>query len=85
MIRPRAMHDPSPTDLPVVEQEVVACRHLRSAGMCIYSDGQNGKSDNDYDSTSYWCTKSLKNFGPDDEIVGRSECRDPSRSCYEPI
>jgi len=79
------MHNTAPTDLPIIEQEAASCRHLRSAGMYVYSDGQDGKMHDDYDNTAYWCTKSLQNFGPDDEIVGRTECRDPSRTCYEPI
>ena len=39
----------------------------------------------DYDSTVYWCLQTMKSFGPDDEMVGGRECRDSSRSCYEPI
>jgi len=79
------MPNTEPTNLPIVEQEAASCRHLRSKGMYVYTDGADCETHDDYDNTAYWCSKSLKNFGPDDEIVGRSECRDPSRSCYEPI
>ena len=74
-------------DLPVVEPAPVTapCRHLRSKGMYVYTDGQYGQADEDYDNTAYWCLKSMRNFGPDDEIVGRPECNEPSRTCYEPI
>jgi hypothetical protein len=79
------MASPDPINLPVTEQARPACRHLRSAGMYLYSDGQARETHADYDNTAYWCLKSFKNFGPDDEIVGRPECCDPVRSCYEPI
>jgi hypothetical protein len=79
------MPNTDPTDFPIVDQPVAPCRHLRNKGMYVYSDGQECETDDDYDTTVYWCLKSLKNFGPDDEIVGRSECCDPSRACYEPI
>jgi hypothetical protein len=79
------MASTDPADLPIVEQAAPVCRHLRSAGMYLYSDGQERETDAGYDNTAYWCLKSFKSFGPDDEMVGRSECRDPSRTCYEPL
>jgi hypothetical protein len=27
----------------------------------------------------------MKTFGPDDRMVGHRECRDATRSCYEPL
>ena len=53
--------------------------------MYVYTDGQGDQAHEDYDNTAYWCLKSMKNFGPDDEIVGGPECNNPSRTCYEPI
>jgi hypothetical protein len=79
------MTSTNPNDLPVVEAATSSCRHLRSKGMYVYTDAQDGQAHEDYDNTAYWCLKSLKNFGPDDELVGRPECNDPSRTCYEPI
>jgi hypothetical protein len=79
------MDSPDPVDLPIVEPKLAACRHLRSAGMYLYSDGQARETHAEYDNTAFWCLKSFTNFGPDDEIVGRAECRDPARTCYEPI
>ena len=29
-----------------------------------------------YDNTIYWCLKTMKSFGPDDDFVGREDCRD---------
>jgi hypothetical protein len=79
------MTSTDPNDLPIVEPVTSPCRHLRSKGMYVYTDGSGGQDHEDYDNTAYWCLKSLKNFGPDDEIVGRPECGNPSRLCYEPI
>jgi hypothetical protein len=77
--------DPDPGNLPIVEQEAPACRHLRSAGMYLFTEEQDQRRRADYDNTAYWCLRSFTNFGPDDEMVGRSECCNASRSCYEPI
>jgi hypothetical protein len=79
------MPDSEPSKLPAVEPEAPYCRHLRSPGMYVYSDRQDCETHDEYDNTVFWCKLSLKNFGPDDEMVGRSECRDRTRLCYEPI
>ncbi len=41
--------------------------------------------DDDYEPSACWCLHTMKNFGPDDDLVGRRECRDSGRSCYEPL
>jgi hypothetical protein len=74
-----------PDQLPVIEPSTSPCQHLRSKGMYIYTDGLADETNEDDDSTNYWCFKTLKNFGPDDDFVGARACRDASRSCYEPI
>ncbi len=61
------------------------CRHLRNKGMYVYTDGSGGETHEDYDNTIYWCNLSMKSFGPDDDHVNGTDCRNPSRSCYEPI
>ena len=53
--------------------------------MYVFSDGRDDRSDNDYDSSAYWCLQTIKAFGPDDDMVGGRECRAASRSCYEPL
>jgi hypothetical protein len=53
--------------------------------MYVYTDGQSDHGLDDYDNTIYWCLKTMKSFGPDDERVDGPECRNPERSCYEPI
>jgi len=71
-------------ELPVVELSE-PCRHLRSKGMYVYTDGRATDAHDDYDNTIYWCLKTMKGFGPDDEYVAGEDCRNASRSCYEPI
>jgi hypothetical protein len=81
------MANTEPGDLPVIETQAVPCRHLRNKGMYVYTDGssEGEETAEDFDSTVYWCLQTMKNFGPDDEMVGGRECRDMSRSCYEPF
>lgn len=79
------MANAEPNELPVAFVHVTPCRHLRSAGMYVYGDGPQAADAEDYDSSSYWCTETMKSFGPDDNMVGGRECRDQSRLCYEPL
>jgi hypothetical protein len=51
--------------------------------MYVYTDG-SPSDHGDYDNTIYWCLRSMKSFGPDDEMVNREACCDASRTCYEP-
>ena len=53
--------------------------------MYVYNDGPAERDEDDDDSTAYWCFQTMKSFGPDDRSVGGRDCRDRSRSCYEPI
>lgn len=61
------------------------CRHLRHKGMYVYTDGLSGGSHGDYDNTIFWCLKTMKSFGPDDDIVDREGCCQSGRACHEPI
>ena len=58
----------SPENSPEAPQGPM-CRHLRSKGMYVYTDGVDMGFDHDYDNTIYWCLKTMKSFGPDDEMV----------------
>jgi hypothetical protein len=60
------------------------CRNLRNKGMYVYH-GEYGSSHEDYDNTIYWCVKTQKGFGPDDEMCSRDDCISPERVCYEPL
>jgi hypothetical protein len=74
-----------PGELPVVDPTASPCRHLRNKGMYVYSDGSGGGAHEDYDNSIYWCLRSMTGFGPDHDLVGAEDCRNPSRSCYEPL
>jgi hypothetical protein len=82
-------HDPI-EPLPVINDEpgssaaAVPCRHLRSKGMYVYTDGVSTNPHPDYDNTIYWCLKTMKAFGPDDELVDGDDCRRDGRPCYNP-
>jgi hypothetical protein len=52
--------------------------------MFVYTDGCGGETHDDPGSTAYWCLKTMKAFGPDDDLVNAEECASPARSCYEP-
>jgi hypothetical protein len=80
-----SMEDTKRSDIPVVNSQLALCRHLRSAGMYVFSDESRDETADNYDSSSYWCSETMKNFGPDDDMVGGRECRDPSRSCHQPL
>jgi hypothetical protein len=79
------MPDIAVDPLPVIEPRVVPCRHLRSVGMYLYPDRSHDDTSDHFDSSAYWCAQTMKSFGPNDDQVGGRECRDPSRSCHEPI
>jgi len=72
------------SDLPVAVPTGPPCRHIRHAGMYVYTDGSGGESRDDHGSAMCWCLKTMKGLGPDDDFVNAEECRNPSRSCYEP-
>ena len=75
--------DPSAVELPMVEE--APCRHLRHKGMYVYTDGISHEAHEGYDNTIYWCLNTMKSFGPDDDMVDGQGCRNPGRTCYEPI
>jgi hypothetical protein len=74
---------------PGAEERTVAkagppCRLLGRNGMFIFTDGTSNAATDDSDSGAFWCLKTMKGFGPDDDPVGVADCRNPARSCYEP-
>jgi len=79
------MSSADPGELPVVDPKVPPCRHLRNKGMYVYTDGNGGESHDDYDNSIFWCLQTMTGFGPDDDLVARYDCRNASRSCYEPL
>ncbi|APW59375.1 hypothetical protein [Paludisphaera borealis] len=79
------MPDAEPNDPTAVEQQTYPCRNLRHQGMYVFTDGRGRDPDKDYDNTIFWCLKTMKGYGPDDESVGIHDCRNPARSCHEPL
>jgi hypothetical protein len=75
---------PTP-DLPIVE-EAAPCRFLRNKGMYVYTDGssEHDSDEDGYDNTVYWCLKTMKDIGPDNDSATGQDCRKPTRTCYEP-
>lgn len=61
------------------------CRHIRSKGMYVYTDGVDMGFEHDYDNTIFWCLKTMKSFGPDDEMVERESCSCTTRACYQAL
>ena len=59
------------------------CRHLLSKGILMNAGMPAGEEVCD-DEGNFWCSNTQREFGPDDQFVDDAECRDPSRSCYEP-
>jgi hypothetical protein len=53
--------------------------------MYVFSDGGDDSEGEDYGSSSYWCLQTMKAIGPDDDRVDGRECRNASRSCYQPL
>jgi hypothetical protein len=57
------------------------CRSLCCKGMFLnYGLGQNEKVAGD---GNFWCAKTQRIFGPDNQLVGDGVCRHTGRSCYE--
>lgn len=57
------------------------CRSLRCKGMYL----NYGLSDVDRvaGDGNFWCAKTQRVFGPDDNLVGDGECRHSGRACFE--
>ena len=57
------------------------CLSLRCKGMYLnYGLKESERVTGD---GHFWCAKTQRIFGPDDQLVGDGECRHSGRSCYE--
>lgn len=58
------------------------CEHLRHKGMYVFSvpDPEEFKYYPEHDATVYWCLKTMKAIGPDDQPV-HADCCNESRGC----
>ncbi len=69
-----------PAEQPV-EQPGERCRSLRCNGM--YLEGRLGDAAQGSGDGNFWCNKTQRIYGPDDQLVGDGVCRHSGRSCYE--
>ncbi len=67
------------------QPSITPCRHLRHKGMYVYTDGSSGDAHDGYDNTIFWCLKTMKSFGPDDDLVDREGCCNGERTCHEAL
>jgi len=57
------------------------CQSLRCKGMYLnYGLGETERVAGD---GNFWCGKTQRIFGPDDNLVGDGVCRHAGRACYE--
>jgi hypothetical protein len=57
------------------------CLSLRCKGM--YLNAGLPESERVAGDGHFWCAKTQRIFGPDDQLVGDGMCRHSARSCYE--
>lgn len=77
--QPAVGHDGLPV-LTTVPQAGERCKSLQCKGMYLnWGLGQNEQVAGD---GNFWCGRTQRIFGPDDRLVGDSECRDAGRGCY---
>lgn len=57
------------------------CRSLRCKGM--YTNMGLPTNHRISGDGYFWCAKTARQFGPDDQYVGDGECRHSGRPCYE--
>jgi hypothetical protein len=63
------------------ESQGERCLSLRCKGMYLNAGlppGERVAGDG-----HFWCSKTQRIFGPDDQLVGDGECRHSGRSCFE--
>jgi hypothetical protein len=68
------------SELPVIAPR---CMYLQCKAMVVY--GESFEDDPDYQAglTNFWCVRSAKSLGPDDDEVNLGRCTDPTRPCYQ--
>jgi hypothetical protein len=57
------------------------CRSLRSKG--VYINAGLAPSEHITGDGYFWCAKTQRIFGPDDQLVAEGNCRHTGRPCYE--
>jgi len=59
------------------------CIHLQSKAMAVHGEGFESDADYQDGLTNFWCLKSARALGPDNDTVGIEPCSNPDRDCYE--
>lgn len=57
------------------------CQSLRCKG--LYLNFGLGQTERVAGDGNFWCAKTQRIFGPDDQFVGDGACRHTGRACYE--
>lgn len=57
------------------------CRFLRSKGM--YINANEPGAEQSVGDGHFWCSRTQRIYGPDEQLVADEYCREPSRRCYE--
>ena len=72
------------SDLNVIhpsDQRGERCLSLRCKSM--YITVGHGEAEHQSGDGNFWCSKTQRIFGPDDQLVGDEPCRLAGRSCYQ--
>lgn len=74
------MDDPKPTSRLV---NLSHCEHLRHKGMYVYSepDPEEFKYYPEHDATVFWCLKTMKPIGPDEQPAHADRCNERRECC----
>jgi len=69
------------TELP--QTDTPRCKYIHCKSMIVY--GEDFASDPDYlaGMTDFWCLRTSKSLGPDDDVVNMEECSTATRPCYQ--
>ncbi len=59
------------------------CQSLRCKGM--YLNQGLAEHERVAGDGHFWCSKTQRIYGPDDQLVGDGHCRHAGRSCYESL
>ncbi|HWG47245.1 MAG TPA: hypothetical protein VN688_31070 [Gemmataceae bacterium] len=59
------------------------CQNLCCKAMVVYGESFADAPDYHEGSSDFWCIRTAKGHGPDDEGVSLSLCSDPLRECFQ--
>jgi len=59
------------------------CIHLQSKAMSVHGEGFENDPDYQDGLTDFWCLKTARALGPDNDAVDMKACSDPERGCHE--